>query len=42
MLRSNKGLYLTTITRRDRDVRMYDVFRAWLRNDERRAIRGET
>ena len=38
MLRSNKGVYLTTIERRNREVRVLDVFRAWLRNDDRRRI----
>ena len=34
-LRANTGVYLTAITRRNQDVRMYDVFRAWLHNDNR-------
>jgi hypothetical protein len=38
VLRSNMGMYLTTITRRSQDVRMYDVFRSWLHNDNRRSI----
>ena len=37
-LRSNEGVYLTTVTRRNQEVRMYDVFRAWLHNDDRRRI----
>jgi hypothetical protein len=37
-LRSNDGVYRTSITRRNQDVTMYDVFRSWLHNDDRRSI----
>ena len=37
-LRSNEGVYNPAITRRNHDVRMYDVFRAWLHNDNRPAV----
>ena len=36
MMRSNKGVYLTAVARRNREVRFLDVFRAWLHNDDGR------
>jgi hypothetical protein len=38
MLRSNKGVYLATVERRKQEVRVLDVFSAWLRHDDRRVI----